>query len=403
MMTLTRTLSREKLAASWRAWISNDDGPDSKPAWLQWFWTLAFCVGMALMFTLATLSLSGGRGFSRPEIWPRWFAANFVVSLAIGVLAHALFDLTRWLFIRPGALRAWSPWKRGAYVGGVLFVAVVVGWPLGMMLADQPVQEWVGQGSAERLAVAAITIALVSAFVMQQVFGAKAARIEAERAAAEAQLKLLQAQIEPHFLFNTLANVQGLIAADPPRAAAMLQAFTDYLRGSFADLRRDEVPLATELALAEAYLRVQQARMEDRLAWTIDADEGARAVPVPPLVLQPLVENAVVHGVEPRIDGGRVVVTARLEGRSLVVEVRDVAGGAVPARDDRGEEAGSVTARERNGHGVALANVRQRLAGRHGDAARLEGPVPAGDPLLPGMLARLTLPAPATAAQKTPS
>jgi sensor histidine kinase YesM len=138
--------------------------------------------------------------------------------------------------------------------------------------------------------------------------------------------------------------------------------------------------VAQELALVESYLLLLQARMEDRLQFSIQADETARAVPLPPLLLQPLVENAVVHGLEPSIEGGTVRVSARVRGEELVLEVQDnglgLAASSAPARPGR-----------RNGQGLALNNIRQRLLARYGSAATLEV-----SPAHPGTLARITLP-----------
>ena len=204
---------------------------------------------------------------------------------------------------------------------------------------------------------------------------------EAERRATESQLRLLQAQIEPHFLFNTLANVQSLMDHDLPKAKHMLQSFTDYLRASLGTLRNDNSPLDHELQLAQSYLQLLQARMEDRLRFSIVADAAARAQPLPPLLLQPLVENAVVHGLEPSIAGGSVGINARVEGGQLVIEVMD---------DGLGLNA-APKGRARSGAGMALDNVRQRLATRYGDAATLTLTDAA-----PGTRARITLPLQAT-------
>ena len=128
--------------------------------------------------------------------------------------------------------------------------------------------------------------------------------------ANEAQLRLLQGQMEPHFLFNTLANVISLIDADAPRAKHMLEALTDYLRASLGGLRHDDSTLAAELDLARRYLELMQTRMGDRLRFEIDVDEALGRAALMPLVLQPLIENAVKHGLEPQVDGGTVRVTA---------------------------------------------------------------------------------------------
>ena len=204
----------------------------------------------------------------------------------------------------------------------------------------------------------------------------------AEKRATEAQLRLLQAQIEPHFLFNTLANVVALIDHEPAKARQMLGAFTDYLRASLTGLRRDVGPLADELALAEAYLRVQQSRMEERLRFVIEADENVRAALLPPLLLQPLVENAVQHGLEPTLDGGTVRVQARAEGGELVIEVHDDGRGLhAPPRKAAGQRRGAGQHPR-----TAGATLRQRPPAWRSSAAD------------PGTVARLRLPLETSAA-----
>jgi sensor histidine kinase YesM len=227
-----------------------------------------------------------------------------------------------------------------------------------------------------------LSTTLVLTFFFHHWFSSKARQYHAEQRATEAQLKLLQAQIEPHFLFNTLANVQSLMDHDLPRARQMLGSFTDYLRASLGTLRRDDSAVADELELARSYLELLQARMDDRLRFSIDADEAARTLPLPPLLLQPLVENAVVHGLEPSIDGGSVTVTARVRGDRLVLEVRD---------DGRGPDAPPSGARR--GNGVALQNIRERLFTRYGEQARLSI-----EPAHPGTCARIELPLAGSAA-----
>jgi len=371
------TLSRAALVASWQSWIGYDNRPPNGPWWLQWLWTLLLCAGIALFVTLLMLAVAGGLG--RQALWARWYGVNLVVSLAIGVIAHVTFDLTRLWFARPEVVRAWRPWQRTAYFAGVPFMAVLVGWPLGLALAGLPVLEGFGRGSLERFAIGSIVVSALVTLLFHQVFAAKARRLVAERAATEARLKLLQAQIEPHFLFNTLANVHTLIEHDAARARSMLGAFTDYLRASLGGLRRDEVTLADELALAEAYLRVQAVRMEERLRFSIEADEAVRRAALPPLLLQPLVENAVVHGLEPQVEGGSVVVRARREGDEWVVEVRD---------DGRGMASPSeLRESHHRGAGLALDNMRERLGARFGSNASLTL-APAG----PGTVATLRLP-----------
>jgi sensor histidine kinase YesM len=154
--------------------------------------------------------------------------------------------------------------------------------------------------------------------------------------AKEAELKLLQAQIEPHYLFNTLANVRSLIDCDAPAAGELLDAFTEHLRASLTLMRADTVALADELDMVGHYLRLMQLRMGDRLHFRIEADEAVRRVSVPPLLLQPLVENAIHHGLECSVEPGTVVVRAQLTNGSLRLSVEDDGVGLdAPARSAR--------------------------------------------------------------------
>jgi LytS/YehU family sensor histidine kinase len=171
--------------------------------------------------------------------------------------------------------------------------------------------------------------------------------------------------------------VQSLLDHDVPKARAMLESFTDYLRSSLGSLRQDDSTLDHELNLAQAYLTLLKIRMEDRLQFSIEHDESVLRACVPPLLLQPLVENAIQHGLEPSIQGGHVRISARLQGRQVVLEVQDDGlGPDVPSRRSG-----------RPGTGLALVNLRQRLSARFGGQATLEIQA-----LHPGTLARITLP-----------
>ncbi len=353
---------RALLKASWQAWVGG--GLDAVgPRWLQWLWTVLFCAALAAAFAImGYLVNKRDTGFAWYDLaaWAQWYGRNFIVSLTIGATIHGAFDLLGRLVGGAAALRRWRPWQRTLFYAGVPLGCVVVSWPLGLWLAGANMAAFLPRPGASNVWVGMILFALMLAIVFYIFFANAARRHQAEKRATEAQLRLLQGQIEPHFLFNTLANVISLMDHDVPKARQMLLSFTEYLRSSLGSLRRDEGPLAQELDLAENYLRLAQARMEDRLRYSIEADTQARAVPVPPLLLQPLVENAVVHGIEPAIDGGQVRLRARVEGRWLLLEVQD---------DGRGLGGGPARG---GGNGVALANVRSRLQSRYGDAASLE-------------------------------
>jgi sensor histidine kinase YesM len=186
--------------------------------------------------------------------------------------------------------------------------------------------------------------------------------------AIEAELKLMQAQIEPHFLFNTLASVQYLVETDPPQATKMLGYLLAYLRAALPQLRIPSTTLGQEAELAEAYLNIFKMRMGERLAFAIEIPESLRGCRLPPMLLMTVIENAIEHGLEPRAEGGSVRLEARRGDDRLVMVVTDTG---------RGLGAGE---RAKPGHGVGVANLRERLAALYGDRARftLEDVAPQG-------------------------
>lgn len=197
------------------------------------------------------------------------------------------------------------------------------------------------------------------------------------RLLAEARLRALQAQVEPHFLYNTLANVVSLIGPNPDQARAMLEHLIDFLRASLSASRAERATVGPELDLAAAYLDVLAVRLGPRLRYRIEADAACRALPIAPMLVQPLVENAVMHGIEPQVGGGEIVVRARRLDNGLCIDVSD-------------NGAGLVARPPRPGGGMGLANLRERLRSLHGGAATLHLiENPAG-----GVTARLLLPLP---------
>jgi sensor histidine kinase YesM len=186
-------------------------------------------------------------------------------------------------------------------------------------------------------------------------------KLEAEtvqRGAVEARLKLLQAQIEPHFLFNTLANLHSLISTDAARAQKMLEHLNDYLRATLDAARRDSGTLGEEFSLLRGYLEVLKVRMGPRLLYSLSIPEQLENCELPPMLLQPLVENAIKHGLEPKVEGGRIDVSASSEDGTVRIRVSDTGLGL-------GYGATRST-------GVGLANIRDRLAAAYGGAASLE-------------------------------
>jgi len=196
---------------------------------------------------------------------------------------------------------------------------------------------------------------LLSERIEMEVERHKLMKSESLRREIEANLKLLQAQIEPHFLFNTLANVGSLIDTDPVLAKHLLERLNDWLRVALVRARSDRATLGDELDMLENYLQILKVRFGERLRWLIDVPGDVRLVSFPPMLLQPLVENAVRHGIEPKIGGGEIVIRASIGNGMLYCEVRDDGVGIQSA--DSG--------------GAGLANVRERLATLFGEQGRL--------------------------------
>ncbi|MDM4765075.1 histidine kinase [Pelomonas sp. SE-A7] len=254
-------------------------------------------------------------------------------------------------------------WKSGLFFAGVpVLVMLLSFWifiQLLRLVAEVEVQEtpFDSARAAGRFLFFMLMFSLVGTYLSWQSSRRKALKLQA----TEAQLLRLQAQIEPHFLFNSLAAVQSLIDPSPERAKRMLECFTDYLRASLAILRSESCTLEQELQAAESYLALMQIRMgEDRLSYEIAIAEPLRRLRLPPLLLQPLVENAVTHGLEGKAEGGRVRIAASLQEGLLKLRVED---------DGLGLRASQRRARP--GNGLALKNIRERLAARHDNAAGL--------------------------------
>jgi LytS/YehU family sensor histidine kinase len=180
-------------------------------------------------------------------------------------------------------------------------------------------------------------------------------RLRAE--VAEQRLIALTGQLHPHFLFNTLQSISTLIYRDPDAADAMLTKLADLLRDLLRQRDRVLVPLGDETRYARTYLEIAKARFGDRLTFCIDVPEHLATIPVPLFIVQPLVENALSHGIGQRIEGGTIWLTARRAGDSVTIEVADDGAGLAPGSSVR--------------EGIGLGNTRERLRASFGDGQRL--------------------------------
>jgi LytS/YehU family sensor histidine kinase len=213
---------------------------------------------------------------------------------------------------------------------------------LGMLVAP-----WVAFGALVRQR---------EAFAREQALAFELERSRLEHQALDARMRLVQAQVQPHFLFNTLANVRALVNAGSPRASAVLDSLIDYLRAAVPRLNEASTTLGRELDLVRAYLDLMQLRMPDRLHFTLVVEEAARGLVCPPMTLLTLVENAVRHGIDPAEDGGHIDVAVRRDGGNVLIRVED--SGVGPGAADAGT-------------GTGLRALRERLALAFGEAAAL--------------------------------
>jgi len=321
-------------------------------------YTLIWSSGFALILSL--LGVVFTREWSAGGLWQNWLVSN-----CIGYIIHLEYLIGGRLF--GSWIRSARSSARLAYNTVVPITGVFFGYWLGLVLLNVDVRRFFSDNNALLgVALTSLLVAGILSFIYfrrdQEVLSN--ARLELERARAtqvekqalEANLRMLQAQIEPHFLFNTLANVVSLIDPAPEKAKHMLEDFIDYLRSSLRATRSDRLTLGQEIALIESYLRVIAVRMGSRLRYQFDVPESVLALPFPPMLLQPLVENAVKHGLEPKVDGGDVHISARLDQSGLRITIADSGMGAPVAPLE----------------GVGLSNVKQRLMSLFGEAARLE-------------------------------
>jgi signal transduction histidine kinase len=318
---------------------------------------------------------------------PNQLLNELVVSICIGLVALLVVNVARRMFWHDLVLRRrWRLPVLALLVAAAPF-AHYVGLRIGSAILGLDAPDFAHYLSIPRISM--ILFTLLAIFALLGVFLARErtdriklersqahARAEAvERQALQAQLRLLQAQIEPHMLFNTLANLQGLIAIDPQRASQMLDRLIQYLRATLSVARAETTTLTQEFAALDAYLGLMSVRMGARLSYRCKLPAELNGARLPTMLLQPLVENAIVHGLEPKVDGGTVTIEAARHGELLAITVSDTGLGLGHAPSRRGS-------------GVGLATTRERLQVLYGPGAGVDL-----SPALPqGAVARLTLP-----------
>ena len=325
-------------------------------------YTFIWNLGFVAVFTVLALIFEPEWQLAR-VLW-----ANFVLANCIGYLIHAGFAVGNAL------VGTWI-WRQGlavrsAYYTGITIAGVFGGYWLGFTLLhwnDARGHVFSTQGATEIVLLSLIIAAiLASIFFARERQALGEAAFQRERARVEAaehqfylaRLKLLEAQIEPHFLYNTLANVISLIDGDPATAKRMVERLIDYLRHAARATGPADATVRRQIELLRAYLDLMALRTDARLSYRVDMAPDAAALSLPPMLLQPLVENAIKHGLEPKVAGGLVRVGARREDSTLVLTVAD---NGLGFRDTRAVSGG----------GLGLANLRARLESLYGGRARL--------------------------------
>jgi hypothetical protein len=314
--------------------------------------TWAFCLAIAtLQYAFA------------PE---KPYAPPVAYSLAIGTFTWAIIDLGRHLL--PSAQE--TGWPRGATGFVLVGVGIVAGYFAGTSLADFLCRTFgwysgyaLPDRSTELRNSVLITVlaGIVGSYYFYSVNKSRYLERkmgEVRKHADEARLKLLETQLEPHMLFNTLANLRALIGVDPVRAQQMLDHMIAYLRATLGASRATTHPVQAEFDRLRDYLELMAIRMGPRLSYAIELPADLASTPMPTLLLQPLVENSIQHGLEPQVRGGRIDVRASRDGGALLLEVTDTGVGSAQA--------------PQGGKGFGLTQIRERLATLYGEAASIE-------------------------------
>lgn len=352
-------------------WTFNVDRPGA-----QWQYLLATFVYNSLFAVILTI---GFVAFDSRATWWRTFFETLLVSNCIGFSIHLLMELV-FGTVLARMNRRLAQWQNGLIASFVAFVGIYLGYTLAFALLGRNFTALMSK--YPRFALGMLLVGLLGCVLWLLIMDGQTRRIRAEadearhaeerqRLAAQAkdaELRALQAQIEPHFLFNTLANVLALIDYEPQKAKRMLDSFITHLRQSLDASRQTQATLGSELDLVASFLQILSVRMGDRLKFDIDCPDALRSTQFAPLLLQPLVENAVKYGLEPKLEGGRVEIhVVELDGR-IHIRVDD---------DGVGLSAKSTA---RAGAGTGIANIRGRLATIYGSSATLdvsEKPAPA--------------------------
>lgn len=308
-------------------------------------WALAFVIGLINWTHRMSMNESAK------------LAVALVYSYAISTSIWLFTDVARFAFRRLLHATAPSYWPPAGRAVLMLFIGIPLGYALGTLLGDafSGHSTWALIDTDHTQFAGLLLSTLIISLAFVAYFYQRGHAEELKRQASQSQLMLLQSQLEPHMLFNTLANLRVLITTNPKRAQAMLDHLVAYLRATLGASRQTQHALQNEFDRVRDYLEIMSVRMGPRLRYSLDLPEALATVQVPTLLLQPLVENALLHGLEPKVGGGHISVTARLLNQRLVLQVEDTGCGLA-------EGNAPIS-------GFGLAQVRERLATHYGAGA----------------------------------
>ena len=303
---------------------------------------------IALIFMLVTTSKFTFK------IYLEYLLISHCIGISIGIPNTIVFSL----------LKPARPFSQFALVTICVVAGAISGSYIASHLIHHKFADFKGQVPSQMIIIAVILGFVISfGFVIYEKYMAfklsakdeKLKRLSLEKEKLNADLKLLQAQVEPHFLFNTLSNILSLIDSDSKKGKKMLENLTQYLRISLIQSRKSHNTLANEIYMIKTFLDIFKIRMENRLSYKIDIPDDILEIQIPPMIIQPLVENAIKHGLEPKIDGGKIIITAFVRKKILTLEVADTGMGI----------------QEKSVSGVGTGNIKKRLKALYGDNASL--------------------------------
>ena len=318
-----------------------------KKVLLSYFYTVIASVSTALFFYAIGLTT------------PLYSA--LIVFLSCSLSCNTLGIVAEWL--SPEKV---SPLKMLCIVIVIVLFGGIIGWHIGVLilyLAFSEPTDFASKNYINNMVFVSVLAGIIVPYIYyhlrlretkEEAEKERVNRVTIEKEALEAKLRLLHAQIEPHFLFNTLSNILSLIDTAPEKAKNMLMDFNLYLRTSLATTRPEMTTLDEEADTIKAYLNIQKIRLGERLRYSIDIPETLQYQPLPPMLLQPLVENAVKHGLEPKVDGGNINVTAIENNGHMRITVADTGKGFSSY----------------NSSGVGISNVKERIKLIYGDKGK---------------------------------